>query len=142
MTLKIQRLTPNAILPCRAHEGDAGLDVYAAEETVVRPGERVLIGTGFCMELPPGTEAQIRPRSGLALKYGISVLNSPGTIDEAYRGEVKIILINHGQDDFAVSIGMRIAQMVIQPVLAVAVEETDSLSDSRRGAGGFGSTGI
>ncbi len=141
MVLKVRKLTPSAALPAYAHPGDAGLDLCAAEACELAPGEYRRVRTGISIELPPGTEGQVRPRSGLALKHGITLLNSPGTIDEGYRGEVGVILINHGRAPFRVEPGMRIAQLVIQPVLRVAVEEVESLSETRRGEGGFGSTG-
>ena len=108
----------------------------------LKPGARELVPTGFAMAIPLGFEAQIRPRSGLALKHGLSLVNAPGTIDSDYRGEIKIILINQGDADFEISRGMRIAQMVIAPVLQVAIEPVTSLDDTARGAGGFGSTGV
>ncbi|WP_293395641.1 dUTP diphosphatase [Peptoclostridium sp.] len=141
MKLNIKRLSKDAIMPCYAHPGDAGLDVFSVEETLIKAGEAQLVGTGISIELPSGTEAQIRPRSGLALKHCITVLNTPGTIDEGYRGEIKVILINHGKDPFKVEKGMKIAQMVVQPVLRVEVAETGELSQSRRGERGFGSSG-
>ena len=139
--LKIKCIHPDAKLSYRANPGDAGLDLFSIEETTIRSGESALIATGIQMELPKGTEAQIRPRSGLALKHAVTVLNSPGTIDEGYRGEVKIILINHGKEDFIVEKHMRIAQMVIAPVFIVEIEETEAISDSERSTGGFGSSG-
>lgn len=141
-TLKVKRLTASAILPAYAHPGDAGLDLYAAVSTSLEPGESKLVGTGISIELPPNTEAQVRPRSGLALKHGISVLNTPGTIDYGYRGEVGVILINHGRSRFDVHPGMKIAQMVVAPCLTVTIEETGDLSGTARGQGGFGSTGV
>ena len=108
----------------------------------LKPGARELVPTGFAMAIPPGFEAQIRPRSGLALKHGIGLVNAPGTVDSDYRGEIKIILINLGREDFEISRGMRIAQMIIAPVLQVAIEPVESLDDTARGAGGFGSTGV
>ena len=141
MILKVKKLSADAALPQYAHPGDAGLDLFASEHAEIAPGESCLVHTGISIELPPNTEAQVRPRSGLALKNKITVLNSPGTIDEGYRGEVGVILINHGHDTFKVEKGMKIAQMVIAPVQRVEVEEADSLQDTRRGAGGFGSTG-
>ena len=108
----------------------------------LKPGARELVPTGLAMAIPPGFEAQIRPRSGLALRHGLSLVNAPGTIDSDYRGEIKIILINQGDEDFEISRGMRIAQMVIAPVLQVAIEPVTSLDDTARGAGGFGSTGV
>ncbi|MEI6808299.1 MAG: dUTP diphosphatase [bacterium] len=142
MTLKARKLDGSAMLPQYAHEGDAGMDVFSNEDADIGPGEFRLIKTGIAIELPDNTEAQIRPRSGLALKHGISVLNTPGTIDAGYRGEVGVILINHGKAAFHVEKGTRIAQMVIKPVLRVQVVEVDELSDTKRGAGGFGSTGM
>lgn len=141
MKLKINLIHEDAKMPHRANEGDAGLDIFSIEEKIIPSGETALISTGIQMELPQGTEAQIRPRSGLALKHAITVLNSPGTIDEGYRGELKIILINHGKEDFIVEKGMRIAQMVIAPVLEITLEEVENLSDSVRGEDGFGSSG-
>lgn len=142
MELKIQRFHPSAQLPHYAHPGDAGLDLFSVDEVLLQPGARALISTGLALELPPGTEGQVRPRSGLALKQGITVLNSPGTIDEAYRGVVGVILFNCSDQAFLVTVGMKIAQLVIQPVLRVQVQEVAALSDSVRGTGGFGSTGI
>ena len=139
--LKIQRIHPNAKLPEYAHPGDAGLDLFSVEETVIQPGESKLIGTGIMIELPENTEAQIRPRSGLALKNQITVLNSPGTIDHGYRGQVGVILINHGTKPFTVESGMKIAQMVIAPVMSVKIVDTKDLTETKRGEGGFGSTG-
>ncbi len=141
MTLRITRIHSAAQLPAYAHPGDAGMDVCACERVVLAPMSRALIPTGLQMELPAGTEAQIRPRSGNAFKHGITVLNSPGTIDEGYRGELKVLLINLSDTDFIVEPGMRIAQMVVAPVLRVAVEESATLNATARGEGGFGSTG-
>jgi dUTP pyrophosphatase len=141
MTVTFKRIHPEAVLPVYAHPGDAGLDVCACESATLQPGVRKLIKTGLVMELPKGTEAQMRPRSGLALKHGLTLLNTPGTIDEGYRGEIGVILINLGQEPFEVTPGMRIAQMVIAPVLRVDVAEADEVSRTARGAGGFGSTG-
>lgn len=141
MELKVKKLSDDAILPQYAHPGDAGLDLFANQCVEIGPGEYALVKTGISIELPVNTEAQVRPRSGLALKHGISVLNTPGTIDEGYRGEVGVILVNHGREKFAVEKGSKIAQMVIKPVLRVDVMEVEDLSDTRRGSGGFGSTG-
>jgi len=140
-TLKIKKIDNKAILPSYAHEGDAGLDLYAVKELILNPGERGLIHTGIQIELPKNTEAQIRPRSGLALKNGITTLNSPGTIDEGYRGEIGVILINHGNEVFKVEQGMKIAQMVIKPVFKVNIIEASELSDTERSEKGFGSSG-
>lgn len=141
MELKIKRIHKDAILPKYAHESDAGMDLCSVEEKVIKPSETALIKTGIIIELPKDTEAQVRPRSGLALKNSITVLNSPGTVDEGYRGEIGVILINHGKDDFKVEKGMRIAQMVIKPVLKVKVVEVQEVNASDRMANGFGSTG-
>ena len=142
MKLKIVKLDPLAEVPKYAHPNDAGLDLFSLEELEIPTGESKLIRTGISIELPQETEAQIRPRSGLALKHQITVLNTPGTIDEGYRGEVAVILINHGKNSFKVSKGMKIAQMVIASVVHVEVEEADQLSDTTRGTNGFGSTGV
>jgi dUTP pyrophosphatase len=142
MKLKVKKLHDAAIVPTYARPGDAGMDLYAIEELAIAAGETALVHTGISIELPPGTEAQIRPRSGLALKHSVTVLNTPGTIDAGYRGEIGVILINHGQHPFNVVRGMRIAQMVIKPVLYVEIEESEELTHSVRGKGGFGSTGM
>lgn len=142
MKLLIEKIDESAVVPFYAHKGDAGLDLFSIEEVVINPGERKLIHTGIKIGLPENTEAQIRPRSGLALKHGITVLNTPGTIDEGYRGEIGIILINLGEGSFKVEKKMKIAQMVIKPVLHMDIEEVKQLSDSERGEGGFGSTGF
>jgi dUTP pyrophosphatase len=139
--LRIKRLSDAVPLPSYAHPGDAGLDLCAAEAVLLRSRERKLIRTGFAIELPRGTEAQVRPRSGLAVEHGITVLNSPGTIDEGYRGEVCVLLINLGEADFQIDAGVRIAQLVVSRVTRVTIEEVPNLSESRRGGGGFGSTG-
>ena len=141
MQLRVKRLVETAVLPRYAHPHDAGLDLYAAVDTAIEPGRAETIPTGIAVELPPGTEAQVRPRSGLARKHAVTVLNSPGTIDEGYRGEIGVILINHGPTVFRVECGMRVAQLVVQPRLEVEVVETENLSSTDRGAGGFGSTG-
>ena len=141
MKLLIKRLSPTAILPSYAHPGDAGLDLFADVTISLEPGETKLVGTGISIELPPGAEGQVRPRSGLALKHGMTVLNAPGTIDHGYRGEVGVILINHGSRRFDVVPGMKIAQLVVAACLAVEVVEAGELSGTARGQGGFGSTG-
>ena len=140
--LLIKKLHNEAKIPEKAHKTDAGFDLFSVEETVISPGEYKLIKTGISIQLPPGTEAQIRPRSGMALKFGITVLNSPGTIDEEYRGEIGVILINHGKSDFHVEKQMKIAQMVVAPVMQVGIKEIAVLTETVRGEGGFGSTGI
>ena len=128
-------------LPAYATSGAAGMDVVSAEDVTLAPGARHAVATGLSMAIPHGYEVQVRPRSGLALKHGISVPNTPGTIDSDYRGEVKVILINHGKDPFVIKRGERIAQMVIAPVTRVTLDLVDKLDDTQRGAGGFGSTG-
>ena len=140
--LKVKMLAEGARLPEYAHEGDAGLDLFSKSEVIVESGESALIPTGISIQLPPSTEAQIRPRSGLALKHQVTVLNTPGTIDEGYRGEIGVILINHGKSPFKVTSGMKIAQMVIKPVFKVKVDKVEDLELSIRGEKGFGSTGI
>jgi len=131
-------------LPSYETSGSAGMDIRSAnrEPIDLLPGQRILIPTGFKMALPDGYEAQIRPRSGLAFKNGITMLNSPGTIDSDYRGEVKVLAINHGEHSFLINFGDRIAQMVIAPVIQISIEETPELPSTQRGIGGFGSTGI
>lgn len=141
MILRVERLTETAVLPAYAHPGDAGMDLCADEARRLLPGERAAVATGLKIALPAGTEGQVRPRSGLAITYGITVLNAPGTIDEGYRGEVKVLLINHGQEPFEIRKGMRIAQLVIAPVRRVALEEGAVSDHTVRGAGGFGSSG-
>ena len=141
--IRIQRL-PNGgglPLPAYASDGAAGMDVVAAESLTIRPGTRHAVATGFAMAIPPGYEVQVRPRSGLALKHGITCLNTPGTIDADYRGEVKVILINLGAEPFTVARGERIAQMVIAPVTQATWDVVATLPETARGAGGFGSTG-
>jgi dUTP pyrophosphatase len=128
-------------LPAYATPGSSGMDVVAAEGGTIRPGETKLVPTGFAIAVPGGYEAQVRPRSGLAIKHGVGILNTPGTIDSDYRGEVKIILTNFGSADFVFSRGDRIAQMVIAPVVTAEMEEVTRLDETERGAGGFGSTG-
>ncbi|MFM7446968.1 MAG: dUTP diphosphatase [Leptolyngbyaceae cyanobacterium] len=140
--LKVKRLNDTARLPGYAHPGDAGLDLFSAIEIILEPSVSALIPTGISIELPPSTEAQVRPRSGLALKHQVTVLNTPGTVDEGYRGEIGVILINHGKLPFKVTAGMKIAQMVIKPILAVTVEEVQHINITTRGENGFGSTGI
>jgi dUTP pyrophosphatase len=147
-TVRILRLDHGRDLPLPAYETPlaAGLDLRAAipegEPVILAPGARALVPTGLAIALPPGFEAQARPRSGLALKQGITLLNSPGTIDADYRGELKVILINHGAEAATIRRGDRIAQIVIAPVTRAALEEAESLDETARGAGGFGSTGV
>ena len=142
MTVRFKRLCPDAVLPAYAHPGDAGMDIRSVDDLEIAPGTRALVHTGLVMILPPGWEAQVRPRSGLALKHGVTVLNTPGTIDAGYRGEVGVILANFGNAPFAVKKGDRIAQVVVAPVTTAAIVETDVVDDTDRGGGGFGSTGV
>lgn len=143
VTLKIRREGKAKDLPLPAYEtpGSAGIDLRATDEVLIASGGWTSVGTGLFLEIAEGYEVQIRPRSGLALKKGITVLNAPGTIDSDYRGEVRVILINHSSDDFKVSVGERIAQMVLAPVVQAAWEEVGELTSTMRGEGGFGSTG-
>ena len=128
-------------LPAYATAGAAGMDVVAAEDCVIAPGARHAVSTGFALAIPQGYEIQVRPRSGLALKHGITVPNTPGTIDSDYRGELKVILINHGSEDFAIARGDRIAQLVLAPLTQAVWSEVEELDETDRGSGGFGSTG-
>lgn len=139
--VKFIKLRQGAHIPQKAHEDDAGFDLYASEDFLLKAHGFGCVPTALSIELPFGYEAQVRPRSGLAAKYGVTVLNAPGTVDAGYRGEVKVILINHGDEDFAITAGMRIAQLVISPVLAAEFVEVDTLEESVRGEGGFGSSG-
>jgi dUTP pyrophosphatase len=144
--VRVKRLThaEGLALPSRATAHAAGLDLCAAVEgtVVLQPGERRLVPTGFVWEIPPGYEGQVRPRSGLAIRSGVTLLNSPGTVDADYRGEVCVILCNLGAEPFAVERGARIAQLVIAPVEAVEVAESPEVTETSRGAGGFGHTGL
>lgn len=142
--VRVKRLNHGAGLPIPVYatSGAAGMDVCAAESLLLRAGRRHAVATGFAFAIPEGYEVQVRPRSGLALKNGITCLNTPGTIDSDYRGEVKVILANLGEDDFQITKGDRIAQLVIAPVTRAAMVEVDEIDDTARGAGGFGSTGV
>lgn len=142
MELRIKRMHDDAKLPLQARAGDAGMDLFSVEEQVIPAGEWRLVKTGLQLELPAGTEGQVRPRSGLALKHGITVLNSPGTIDEGYRGEVGVVLMNHSRVPFTVEKHMRIAQLVVQVVPSVTVIEVQDVTETERGAQGFGSSGV
>lgn len=143
--VKVRRLPHGADLPLPAYQtaDSAGMDLLAAisEDLILAPGERTLIPTGLSIALPPGYEAQVRPRSGLALRHGVTQVNTPGTIDADYRGEIGVILINHGAEPFTVTRGMRIAQMVVAPVIQARWNEVAELDETGRGGGGFGSTG-
>jgi len=141
LELKIKKIHSDAVIPSYVHEGDAGFDLVSVEDYVLRPGERRAIGTGLQVEIPEGYEMQIRPRSGLAFKQGVTVLNSPGTIDVGYRGEIKVILVNHGDGNYEVKKCERIAQGVINELPKVTIVEVSELSETARGEGGFGSTG-
>jgi dUTP pyrophosphatase len=139
--LPIQRLREDAVLPAQAYDGDAGLDLAAAETVELAPGERAVVGTGLAVAIPVGYAGFVQPRSGLAARHGISVVNSPGLIDSGYRGEIRVVLLNTDRvEPFSVEAGMRIAQLVVVPVPAVAVLETDELPGSERGVRGFGSS--
>lgn len=142
MKIRVKRVHDQAVLPVYAHgpDEDAGMDLHAVEETTLQPGTPQLVPTGLAIELPPGYEAQIRPRSGLALKHALTVPNAPATIDPGYRGEIKVILLNLGREPYVIHAGDRIAQMVIARYEAIDWDE-GSLGESQRGAGGFGSSG-
>ena len=142
--IRVRRLEHGAGLPMPAYatSGAAGMDICAAESLTLRAGKRHAVATGFAFAIPDGYEVQVRPRSGLALKHGITCLNTPGTIDSDYRGEVKVILANLGDEDFVINTGDRIAQIVVAPVTQGMMIEVDALDDTERGTGGFGSTGV
>ena len=142
MELRVARLREDAVLPTRAHEGDAGLDLYACEPAHIGPGERWSVGTGIAVEIPDGHAGLVLPRSGLAREHGIAIVNAPGLIDSGYRGEVSVLLLNTDPaETFRVQPGDRIAQMVVAPIAPVEPLEAIELSDTARGAGGFGSSG-
>lgn len=140
--VRVKRIDPDMPLPLRAHPGDAGADLHAAETLTLAPGERALVGTGIAIELPMGTVGLIHPRSGLAAKHGLTIVNTPGTIDAQYRGEVKVCLLNTDQTQpIEITRGMRIAQLVVQRVELVEFVEAEELGETARGTGGYGSTG-
>jgi dUTP pyrophosphatase len=141
MQIAIKKLHNDAVIPAYQSHEAAGFDLHAVEDHEISPGQRALIKTGLSMALEPGYELQIRPRSGLAFKHGITVLNTPGTVDSDYRGEVMVLLINHGEEGFMIKKGERIAQGVVQAVIQASFREVDDLNETARGAGGFGSTG-
>ena len=141
MNLSFKRIHPDAVLPSYAHPGDAGMDVRSVEDLVIPAGGRALVHTGLVAVIPEGYELQVRSRSGLALKSGVAVLNSPGTVDAGYRGEIGVILANFGDGEFAVKKGDRVAQLVAAPVTVAEISETAEVDATARGAGGFGSTG-
>jgi len=144
IAVKISCLRPEARLPRYMTAAAAGMDLYVRldEDVVLPAGRRVMVPTGIAIALPPGFEAQVRPRSGLAVKHGVTLLNTPGTIDADYRGEISVILINHGSDDFVIKDGERIAQMIIAPVSRCQWQLVDELDETDRGSGGFGHTGV
>ncbi|MFW9907438.1 MAG: dUTP diphosphatase [Candidatus Thorarchaeota archaeon] len=142
VVVKVKRISGDAFLPKKAKEDDAAFDLFAAEDYLLMSQARYAVSTGIALEIPRGFEGQVRPRSGLSLSHGITLVNAPGTIDSGYRGEVKVILQNLGQDGFYIKRGMRIAQLAIRPVPDVSFVEVDELVDSDRGEGGFGSTGV
>jgi dUTP pyrophosphatase len=140
---KIQKIHPDAVIPSYAHQGDSGMDVYAVEDALIPAHERKLIPLGFKISIPRFTEIQVRPKSGLALNHGLTVLNTPGTVDSNYRGEVGVVLFNTSNEDYLVKKGSKVAQIVLCPVFNVDEwTEVDDLEDSNRGEGGFGSTGV
>ncbi len=141
MTLGFKRIHPEAVLPAYAHASDAGMDVRSVETLVIPAGGRALVHTGLVAIIPPNYEIQVRPRSGLALKQGVTVLNTPGTVDAGYRGEIGVILANLGTTDFEVKVGDKIAQLVFAPVTQPVIEEVFEIDETDRGVGGFGSTG-
>lgn len=140
--LPVKRLDPSIELPAYAREGDAGLDLRAAHEATLEPGGRGLVGTGLAVAIPPGYAGLVLPRSGLALSQGVTVLNAPGLVDAGYRGELKVLLVNHGEKPVTVRRGDRVAQLVVQSVEQAEPIEVGELPPSERGAGGFGSTGV
>lgn len=142
LALPVTRLHPDAVVPAYAHDGDAGLDLVSVEEVTLAPGERYAVATGWAMAIPDGWVGLVHPRSGLALRQGLTVANAPGTIDAGYRGEVKVILVNLGTDPVEVHAGDRVAQLVLQEVGRAEVVVVDDLERTARGAAGFGSTGM
>lgn len=144
LVIRVTALPGRPLLPLPTYQTQdaAGMDLVAAEEKTLGPGQRAAIGTGLALEIPPGFEGQVRPRSGLALRHGVTVLNSPGTIDADYRGELKVLLANFSEEPFVVHVGDRVAQLVVAPVIRVELELSSSLSHTDRQGGGFGSTGV
>lgn len=141
VTVRVKRISPDAKIPALAHPGDAAFDLHSVVDYELQPGERYAVPTGLVLEIPEGFEGQVRPRSGLALNNSVTVLNTPGTIDSGYRGEIKTIMINLGDEPFKIEKGMRISQLAIRPIPKVEFVEAEELADSARGDGGFGSTG-
>lgn len=142
MKVRVKKIHKDAKIPNYAHQGDSGMDLYSVEEATIEPGERKMVGTGLQISLPKGFEAQVRPKSGLAANFGVTVLNTPGTIDSSYRGEIVIIVANLGKESFKVEKGKKIAQMVIARVEEAEIKEVEELDDTARKDGGFGSTGL
>ena len=141
--LRVTRVRDDAVLPTRAHDGDAGLDLTACESVMIGAGERATVGTGLAVEIPEGHAGLVTPRSGLALRHGLSIVNAPGVIDAGYRGEVRVILLNTDREQaFTVEPGMRIAQLLVVPALVVDIVEVGDLTETVRGEGGFGSSGL
>lgn len=140
--VRITRLHDSAVVPSYAHPGDAGADLVASESVTLQPGERAAIATGIAIAIPDGYVGLVHPRSGLALDHGLTLVNAPGTIDSGYRGEVKVLAINLGQEPVSIAAGDRIAQLVVQPVARAEMVEVDELPPAHRGQGGFGSTGV
>jgi dUTP pyrophosphatase len=136
----VRRLRPDAEIPSQAYEGDAGLDLVACEPALLEPGDRAVVPTGVAVEIPDGYAGFVQPRSGLAARHGIGIVNSPGLIDSGYRGEIRVVLLNTGREPFSVEAGMRIAQLVIAPVASVRLVEVDELAASERSTHGFGSS--
>jgi len=142
MKLQVKKIHANAKVPAYAHDGDSGMDLFSVEEVELMPGETKVVKTGLQVSMPKGFEAQVRPKSGLAAKFGVTVLNTPGTVDSGYRGEIMVILANLGKDAYKVEKGKKIAQMVIARVEEAEVEEVEALDETARNTGGFGSTGL
>ena len=140
--VKIKKIHPDAVIPKYIHLSDAGMDIYSVENLILKPNERKLVKTGLTFEFPKGYEIQVRPKSGLALNHGLTILNTPGTIDSGYRGELGVILFNSSDEDYNVKKGEKIAQIILKKVELIEFEEVKELSDSPRGQGGFGSTGL
>ena len=142
MKVRVKKLSPEARVPKVEHEGDAGFDLYSNETQTLKPMERKLIGTGISIAIPKGFEAQVRPKSGLAINHGITLLNTPGTIDSGYRGEVKAIMINLSPEEYKIEKGKKICQVVFNKIEEPELEEVEELDSTKRGKGGFGSTGL
>jgi dUTP pyrophosphatase len=140
--IKIKKLNKDAILPHYEHKGDAGMDVYSAEDKMIKAGEKEIISTGLAFEIPEGYEIQVRPKSGLSLRHGLTLPNAPGTLDSGYRGELKVVVLNLSDKNYKVEKGKKIAQLILAKYEKADIEETEELSESERGSKGFGSTGL